>query len=121
MRKLLLFIGLSISQLGSASTVIYDFSGTNPLESFNHDGSSYQVTNEQLLPSLVTDFYNTTLSIKTPVIGGAGNQITLTADFLYDTALINPTPAEVAGLSLFINSDSTPLSFEPLMYQYLPL
>ena len=95
------------SQVVNAATVTYDFSGANPLASFNHDGSSYQVVNEQLVPPLVTDFYNTTLALQTPVLGGAGNEITLTAEFLYDTALINPNPAEVPGLSLFINAGSS--------------
>lgn len=111
MRLLIISIALLTTAIVNAGTVTYDFSGATPLTDFNHysdlNGSSYQVINEQLIPPLVTDFYNTTLELKNPVTGGSGNEITLTADFLYETSLINPNPAEVPGLSLFINAVSS--------------
>jgi hypothetical protein len=34
----------------TAATAVYDFSGFSPLDKFDHDGSSYQVISEQLIP-----------------------------------------------------------------------
>jgi len=107
MKHLLLLLFFLAAPAANAATLAYDFSGPSPLEDFNHNGSSYQVVGEQLIPPLVSDFYNTTLTLKTPVAGGAGSEITITADFLYDMSLINPNPAEVPGLALFVDAGSS--------------